>query len=69
KYVKNDNQLMMSQLTKTRAYLFPSDIPQERMFNIFQYLNKYSLTLLDCMRNLLSKDQPGKHVVLKCWMF
>ncbi|MHA1556808.1 MAG: bacillithiol biosynthesis cysteine-adding enzyme BshC [Candidatus Heimdallarchaeota archaeon] len=69
KYVKNDNQLMMNQLTKTRAYLFPSDIPQERMFNIFQYLNKYSLTLLDCMRNLLSKDQPGKHVVLKCWMF
>ncbi len=69
KYVKNDNQLLTNQLTKTRAYLFPSDIPQERMFNIFQYLNKYSLNLLDCMRNLMSKDQPGKHVVLKCWMF
>jgi len=69
KYVKNDDQLLTNQLTKTRAYLFPSDKPQERMFNIFQYLNKYSLTLLDCMRNLLIKDQPGKHVVLKCWMF
>ena len=69
KYVKDDNQLMIDQLTKARAFLFPSDKPQERMFNIFQYLNKYSFNLLDCIRNLLSKDQPGKHVVMKCWMF
>ena len=68
-YVKKDNTLLMNQLEKSRAYLFPDDIPQERKFNIFQYLNKYSFTMLDCMRNLLSKKQPGKHVVLKCWMF
>lgn len=68
-YIKKDNTLLMNQLEKSRAYLFPEDIPQERKFNIFQYLNKYSFTMLDCMRNLLSKRQPGKHVVLKCWMF
>ncbi|NHJ05645.1 MAG: bacillithiol biosynthesis cysteine-adding enzyme BshC [Candidatus Heimdallarchaeota archaeon] len=68
-YIRNDNTLLQTQLEKTRSYLFPNDIPQERKFNIFQYLNKYSFTMLDCMRNLLSKNQPGKHVVLKCWMF
>ncbi|MFW9922802.1 MAG: bacillithiol biosynthesis cysteine-adding enzyme BshC [Candidatus Thorarchaeota archaeon] len=69
KYVKDENQILTSQLEKAKAFIFPSDKPQERIMNIFQYLNKYSFTILECMRNLLSKNQPGKHVILKCWMF
>ncbi|MHA1212600.1 MAG: bacillithiol biosynthesis protein BshC [Candidatus Heimdallarchaeota archaeon] len=69
KYIKSENKVLLSQLSKARAYLFPSDKPQERIFNIFQYLNKYSITLLNCMKDLLAKNDPGNHVVLKCWMF
>ncbi|MGQ4915878.1 MAG: bacillithiol biosynthesis cysteine-adding enzyme BshC [Candidatus Asgardarchaeia archaeon] len=68
KYVKKSNEIMISQLEKARAYLFPEDKPQERVFNIFQYLNKYSLSLLECIKNLFSKYEPGSHVVMKCWM-
>ncbi|HUT81579.1 MAG TPA: bacillithiol biosynthesis cysteine-adding enzyme BshC [Candidatus Bathyarchaeia archaeon] len=69
KYIKDDNQLLLNQLEKAKAYLFPSDKPQERVFNIFQYLNKYSINMLECMKNLLAQVEPGSHVVLKCWMF
>jgi len=69
KYVKDDNQVLISQLEKAKAYVFPDEKPQERIFNIFQYLNKYSMNMLDCMKNWLTKIEPGNHVVLKCWMF
>ncbi|MCG3252642.1 MAG: bacillithiol biosynthesis cysteine-adding enzyme BshC [Candidatus Heimdallarchaeota archaeon] len=69
KYVKDDNQVLQAQLQKAKAYVFPDDKPQERIFNIFQYLNKYSINMLDCMKDLMTKVDPGNHVVLKCWMF
>ncbi len=69
KYVKDDNKVLQNQLQKARAYLFPGDKPQERVFNIFQYLNKYSMNLLNCMQDYLTKVDPGNHVVMKCWMF
>jgi len=69
KYVKEDNKVLVKQLQKARAYLFPCNKPQERVFNIFQYLNKYSPNLLTCIKNLLAKAEPCNHVVLKCWMF
>ncbi|NHJ47178.1 MAG: bacillithiol biosynthesis cysteine-adding enzyme BshC [Asgard group archaeon] len=69
RYVKEDNKVLTNQLQKVGAYLFPDDIPQERVFNIFQYLNKYSINILNCMKDMLKKTDPGNHVVLKCWMF
>ncbi|MHA1737293.1 MAG: bacillithiol biosynthesis cysteine-adding enzyme BshC [Candidatus Heimdallarchaeota archaeon] len=69
RYTKENNSVMQNQLFKARSYLFPSDKPQERVFNIFQYLNKYSPKLLSCIKNLSSTSEPGNHVVLKCWMF
>jgi uncharacterized protein YllA (UPF0747 family) len=69
RYVKEDNKVLTNQLQKAGAYLFPDDIPQERVFNIFQYLNKYSINILNCMKDMLKKTDPGNHVVLKCWMF
>jgi uncharacterized protein YllA (UPF0747 family) len=69
RYTKDNNVIMQNQHTKARQYLFPSDKPQERVFNIFQYLNKYSPKLLSCIKNWSSKSEPGNHVVLKCWMF
>ncbi len=68
KYVKDDNQILQVQLLKAKAYVFPDEKPQERIFNIFQYLNKYSMNMLDCMKDWLTKIDPGNHVVLKCWM-
>ena len=69
KYIKDGNQVLQAQLQKAKAYVFPDEKPQERIFNIFQYLNKYSLNMLDCMKDLMTKVEPGNHVVLKCWMF
>ncbi|MCF2143662.1 MAG: bacillithiol biosynthesis cysteine-adding enzyme BshC [Candidatus Heimdallarchaeota archaeon] len=69
KYIKENNKIMVNQLEKARAYLFPCNKPQERVFNIFQYLNKYSPNLLTCIKNLLAQTEPCNHVVLKCWMF
>ncbi|NHJ39561.1 MAG: bacillithiol biosynthesis cysteine-adding enzyme BshC [Asgard group archaeon] len=69
RYVKEDNKVLTNQLQKAGAYLFPDDIPQERVFNIFQYLNKYSLNILNCIKDQMKRVEPGNHVVLKCWMF
>lgn len=69
RYVKDDNKILTNQLQKAGDYLFPDDKPQERIFNIFQYLNKYSLNILNCMKDYFGKSDPGNHVVLKCWMF
>jgi bacillithiol biosynthesis cysteine-adding enzyme BshC len=69
RYVKEDNKILSNQIHKAGAYLFPDDKPQERIFNIWQYLNKYSINILNCMKDMLKKTDPGSHVVLKCWMF
>lgn len=68
-YLKRENKIMTSQLEKARDYLFPDNKLQERVFNIIQYMNKYSPNIIDCMKDLLAKESPGSHVILRCWMF
>jgi bacillithiol biosynthesis cysteine-adding enzyme BshC len=67
-YLKKDDEIMKRQLDKAQSYIFPNNKPQERVLNIVQYINKYSLDLLYCMKDLLNEVEPGNHVVMKCWM-
>ncbi len=69
RFAKQENKIIVSQLMKAKKYLFPNNKPQERVFNIFQYLNKYSLGLIHCMKKVFQSYNPGSHVVMKCWTF
>ena len=65
--LKRENELLLLQLRKANENIFPLGKPQERVFNVFQYLNKYSFCFLDCIKQVFEQYKPGSHVVIKCW--
>ena len=66
-YLKKENKLLVSKLRKASENIFPLGSLQERVFNVFQYLNKYSFCFLDCVKQVFEQYKPGSHVVIKCW--
>lgn len=49
---RKNSEVLLRQLDKVKVNLYPKDIMQERYFNIFQYLFKYRLTLIEKLLKL-----------------
>lgn len=46
-HLKKENEIVVQQIAKARANLFPLGKPQERVFNVVPYLTRYGRALLD----------------------
>ena len=46
-HLKKRNEIVMQQLEKARRSLFPRGKPQERVYNVLQYLVRYGPAFLD----------------------
>nr|WP_144924981.1 bacillithiol biosynthesis cysteine-adding enzyme BshC [Paenibacillus bovis] len=57
-------QATLDKYKKVERHLYPNGIPQERIWNIFYYLNEYGLSFIDqlMMENF---EFDGKHKVIK----
>lgn len=60
---KRQQDQVRSQLKKAHTNLRPNGGLQERTINVLYYLNKYSLDLLDDLREVLDTDTSGHQIV------
>ncbi len=58
--LKNQNRTVLEQIRKASLNIFPNQVLQERVLNIFQYLIRYR-DLLDNMYKTFYDAQPGEH--------
>ncbi|MCG8342816.1 MAG: bacillithiol biosynthesis cysteine-adding enzyme BshC [Chlorobiales bacterium] len=56
---------LVAQLEKAATALFPEDIPQERVINIFYYINKYGWSILEDFARMLRAHATESHMILE----